>query len=260
MPSPFPGMDPYLEPPGLWPNVHTSLMIALRDELAPQLRPRYYVAVEERTVQLSSDDLLFATRPDLTVVAAPTAAEPPLHAPSIPATEEVTVEVPLPDVIREVYLEIRAVDTDQVITVIELRSPTNKLVGEGRRQYERKRLELLCTLTHLVEVDLLRAGQPMPFRGAPQGAAYRILISRAPQRPSAQVFLCGIRQPIPSFQLPLQPGDAEPVVALNQLLHSLYDRAGYDLRIDYTPPPPPPDLAPDEHAWLDARLREVELR
>ncbi len=57
MPTPFPGMDPYLEHPSLWPNVHSSLIIALRDELAPQLRPRYYVAVEERTVRLGGEDV-----------------------------------------------------------------------------------------------------------------------------------------------------------------------------------------------------------
>ena len=57
MPSPFPGMDPYLERASLWPNVHNSLIIALRDDLASRLRPRYYVAVEERTVRLTPDDL-----------------------------------------------------------------------------------------------------------------------------------------------------------------------------------------------------------
>lgn len=260
MPSPFPGMDPYLEAASLWPNVHNSLIIALRDDLAPRLRPRYYVAVEERTVQLSSDDLLFATRPDLAVVEAPAYADSPLLAHARSEIEAITVEVPLPDDIREVYLEIRTADTDQVVTVVELLSPSNKLSGEGRRQYERKRLELFGTLTHLVEVDLLRAGQSMPMRGAPRNSAYRILISRASQRPRAQLLLFGIRQPIPAFQLPLQRGDDEPVVELNQMVHLLYDRAGYDLRIDYTRDPPLPEVAGDDAVWLDTYLKATGVR
>jgi hypothetical protein len=256
-------LDPYLEAPALWPNVHNSLIVALRDELAPRLRPRYYVAVEERTLRLSSDDLMIATRPDIAVVQPSDTAEyPPLSpaAPGTQANEAITVEVPLPDDIREAYLEIRTADTDTVITVIEMLSPTNKLPGEGRSQYERKRLELFGTLTHVVEIDLLRAGQPMPMRGAPQQADYRILVSRATQRPRATLFLFGMRQPIPAFRLPLQPADDEPLVALNQIAHTLYDRAGYDLRINYAQEPPPPALSPDDAAWLAAHLQAAGLR
>lgn len=260
MPSPFLGMDPYLEAPGLWPNVHNSLIVALRDDLAPRLRPRYYVALEERTVRLSSDDLAFVTRPDIAVVRPSDSREHPRHSIATPTAEVISVEVPLPDDIREVYLEIRTTDTDQVITVIELLSPTNKLVGEGRQQYERKRLEIFGTLTHFVEIDLLRAGQPMPIRGVAPHAGYRILVSRAPQRPRAELFVFGIQQAIPDFYLPLQSGDAEPVVTLNQIVHTLYDRAGYDLRIDYTQPPPPPALLPQDAAWLDEHLKAAGVR
>ena len=83
------------------------------------------------------------------------------------------------DEIQETYLEPRDVSTDRVVTVIEILSPTNKLPGEGRRQYEQKRMNLLATYTHLVEIDLLRAGQPLPMRGLQGQSAYRILISRA---------------------------------------------------------------------------------
>lgn len=259
MPSPFPGMDPYLEAPGLWPNVHNSLIVALRDDLAPRLRPRYYVALEERTVRLSSDDIVFVTRPDVAVAQASERQEQPLRAASAPIVEAMTVEVPLPDDVREVYLEIRTANTDHVITVLELLSPTNK-VGEGRQQYERKRLEIFGTLTHLVEIDLLRAGQPMPLRGFTQHNGYRILVSRASQRPKAELFAFGIQQAIPDVHLPLQSGDDEPVIALNHMLHTLYDRAGYDLRIDYRKAPPPPALSPDDAAWLDEHLKAAGRR
>jgi hypothetical protein len=31
MPSPFPGMDPYLENPEFWPGVHNRLIVAIID-------------------------------------------------------------------------------------------------------------------------------------------------------------------------------------------------------------------------------------
>jgi hypothetical protein len=250
-------MDPYLERASLWPNVHNSLIIALRDELAPMLRPRYYVAVEERTVRLGLDNLLFAARLDVAVVRSPSRVA------EAPATYEpsgiVTVELPLPDEVHEVYLEIHDVGPDRVVTVFEILSPTNKEPGEGRRQYEQKRLALLGTLTHLVEIDLLRSGHPMPMRGYIGQSDYRILVSRAERRPRADLLPFGLRQPIPAFQLPLLAGDAEPEVDLNRLLHALYDRAGYDLRIDYRAEADPP-LAEADMAWADALLRGAGLR
>ncbi len=258
MPTPFPGMDPYLERADIWPNVHNSLVIAMRDELAPLLRPRYYVAVEERTVRLDSDDLLFAMRPDVAVARAPTPQPDTSSLNSTGAIQAVVVELPLPDDIHEVYLEIRDVGTDQVITVVEFLSPTNK-VGEGRRQYEHKRYGILGTLAHLVEIDLLRFGQPMPMRGYAGTSDYRILVSRAEQRPRAELLPFGVRQPIPSFQLPLQKGDDEPEVHLNSMVHALYDRAGYDLRIDYRADPQPP-LNGAAAEWADKLLRAAGLR
>ncbi|RMF26349.1 MAG: DUF4058 family protein, partial [Chloroflexi bacterium] len=61
-----------------------------------------------------------------------------------------------------------------------------------------------------------------------------------------------------TFPLPLRPGDEEPLVDLNALLHALYDRAGYDLSIDYTRPPVPP-LEGEDATWAAARLRDARL-
>jgi hypothetical protein len=157
-------MDPYLERADIWPNVHNSLVIAMRDELAPRLRPRYYVAVEERTVRLDVDDLLFAVRADVAVARSPLPQPGTALSTTPQAVQAVVVELPMPDDIHEIYLEMRDVGTDQVVTAVEFLSPTNK-IGEGRRQYEHKRHGILGTLTHLVEIDLLRFGQPMPMRG-----------------------------------------------------------------------------------------------
>jgi len=241
MPTPFPGMDPYLEQPALWPDVHNGLIAELRNTLVPQLRPRYYVALEERTYLAAPTGLTFVSRPDVTVVGASTSAanQTPLVDKSLTGVatlEPVIVELPVPEPVRETYLEVRLAQTHTVITVLELLSPANKRPGEGRQQYERKRLHVLATSTHLVEIDLLRAGEPMPMstRGRDVTSDYRLLISRAEHRPCAVLLPCTVHDPIPSFRLPLQPDDSEPLVDLNHVLHVLYDRAGYDLRLDYS--------------------------
>lgn len=259
MSTPFPGMDPYLERADLWPNVHTSLIVAIRDDLAPRLRPRYYVAVEERTVRLGPDDLTFAVRPHVAVAhSLPPAGEQRAH-PAGGAPGVITVELPLPEELRETYLEIRETGGDRVVTVVGILSPTNKGLGDGRRQYEQKCLGILGTLTHLVEIDLLRAGQVPPMRGYAGQGDYRLLISRAEHRPRATLLPFGVRQPIPAFRLPLQAGDEEPEVDLTRLLHLLYGRAGYDLRLDYRDEAEPPPEGEDAE-WADALLRAAGLR
>jgi hypothetical protein len=251
-------MDPYLEQRALWPDVHNSLITALRDDMAPRLRPRYFVAVEERTYIDGSRGLTFAGRPDVTVLQVREAATRYQTGLWDRQSGVAVVELPVPDTIHELYLEIREQD-DRVVTVVEVLSPANKMPGEGRDLYERKRMRVLSSLTNLVEIDLLRIGQPMAVRGNGHPAPYRILVSRAASRPWGELYYFGVRNPIPEFVLPLQPGDAEPVVALNQLLHALYDRAGYDLRIDYRQEPEPP-LEQEDVLWSDALLRQAALR
>jgi hypothetical protein len=257
VPSPFPGMDPYLEHPTLWPGVHNGLIAALQLFLAPQLRPRYYVAMEERLYITEPDQRVFVGRPDLAVVGHPEAETVLQPAPS--ASSVLTVQVPLPDEVRETYLEVRETGTDDVVTVLEILSPTNKRLGRGRRLYEDKRMEVLASRTHLVEIDLVRAGEPMPITGHGSASEYRILVSRGDCRPNATLYAFGLCQPIPPFSLPLKPGDQEPTVDLGEILHDLYDRASYDLRLDYKGDPDPP-LPSAEAVWADQWLRQKGLR
>jgi hypothetical protein len=160
---------------------------------------------------------------------------------------------------RETYLEVRETGTDYVVTVLECLSPTNKRPGRGRRIYEDKRVDVLASRTHLVEIDLIRAGEPMPIMGNGRASDYRILVSRGDCRPNATLYAFGVHQPIPTFPLPLKPGDQEPTVDLGSLLHNLYDQASYDLRLDYTGAPDPP-LSPAAAAWADQLLRQKGLR
>lgn len=258
MRTPFPGMDPYLERPESWQGFHNSLIAAVALDLAPRLRPRYYVATEERTYLYTPDRSTFIGRPDLNVIG-PTLQEAHPAWVIEPVAGVVRVELPIPDSVREAYLEIRQVGDDEVVTALEILSPANKLPGGGRRQYEQKRLVVLGSLTNLVEIDLLRVGEPMPMRGNGHGHHYRILVSRARQRPGADLYAFSVREPIPDFPLPLQPSDAEPLVELNRVLHDLYERAGYDLRINYRSEATP-SLAGEDAVWADALLRRAGLR
>jgi hypothetical protein len=247
MESPFPGMDLYLEHPSLWPDVHNRLITAMADDVSERVAPRYYAGLERRTYLLKADGLVLVGRPALAVAAA---AEVPVLTPQ-PAATSVTVlevEVPMPDEVSENFLEIHEVKTGKLITVLELLSPVNKLHKQGREAYEWKRGDVFRSWTNLVEIDLLRAGDPMPVVGAQVQSDYRILVSRGTQRPRAALIAFTLRQPIPAFRLPLLPGDDEPEVALNRILHALYRRARFDLRLDYTQPPIPP-LAEADAAW-----------
>jgi len=143
--------------------------------------------------------------------------------------------------------------------LIEILSPTNKESKDGRLQYERKRRKVLASATSLVEIDLLRGGKPFAMKVLGQSSAktsdYRIVISRSWQRPSADLYLFSVRQPIPSFLIPLRPGEQEPVLPLNRILHELYDQGGYDLAIEYTDPADPP-LATEDALWAAQLLTQ----
>jgi len=171
MPSPFPGMNPYLEHPAFWSSFHTRLMVAIAEAIEPQLSPQYYVEVESRTYQSDeSDEELLIGIPDA-IVFSKQADISRREMPSAEATAVATqprpetVIVPMPIEVKERYLEVREMDTDEVIAVIELLSPQNKRSGEGRTAYEKKRRLILGSETHLVELDLLRAAKPMTLFG-----------------------------------------------------------------------------------------------
>jgi hypothetical protein len=167
-------MDPYLEHPALWPDVHNRLMAALADDLSERVAPRYYVGLERRTYLLKADDLVFVGRPDLAVAPA---SGPPVVAPQ-PATTStlvLEVDVPMQDEVSENFLEIHEVKTGKLITIVELLS-----------------------------------------------------------------------------------GDAEPEVSLNHILHDLYRRARFNLRLDYSQPPVP-SLSEADRVWAQELIQASGL-
>ena len=267
---PFPGMNPYFEHSSLWPNIHLGLINAIQVDLTPKVVPTYYVTAEERTYIAAIDPDTLTGRVDVAVLKPQRAtgssgvslAEP--VAASSGAFEQlltypVIVETPMTEEIREYYLEIRQTSTDEVVTVIEVLSPANKRTGIGRSQYKKKREQVLSSLTNLIEIDLLRSGKPFDVSPQYEAYQYRILVSRGWQRPRGELYPFNVTHPIPEFPVPLQRGEAEPILNLGHLLESIYTQSRYDLRINYAENPVP-EFDQKDQQWLDATLRETGHR
>ena len=258
MPSPFPGMNPYLEQAELWSEVHSRAIVAAAIAIEPELNPNYRVAVEKRIYLSASCELVGI--PDISLVSKQSNPTPPVSGTAtLTRTEPIPVLLPLPETVEESYLEIREMPSGRVITVIELLSPKNKSAGEGRNAYETKRQQLLGSRTNLVEIDLLRSGKPMPILGVTQRTDYRILVSRGSQLPQAELYAFSVRDPIPALRVPLQPLDAEPELDLQAVLMGVYNQARFDLAINYCQEPRPPLKAADRE-WADNLLREQGVR
>jgi Protein of unknown function (DUF4058) len=259
MPNPFPGMNPYLESPEFWPEVHSRLIVAIADALVPQLMPKYRVAIEKRIYEIKSEQSLLVGIPDVSIQRNPIPRNSsPSNVAVATRTAPLKVQLPMFEEVREAYLEIRDIASREVVTVIEVLSPANKRPGKGREMYEEKRYKVFGSRSHLVEIDLLRIYQPLPVFGDNIDGSYRILVSRADCRPTADLYLFNLPDVIPAFALPLRGGDVEPMVDLQALLNTVYDRAAYDITLDYTAQLVPA-LSESDPAWADSLLRETSL-
>ena len=266
--NPFPGMNPYLERPGLWPDVHTSIIVGLRDFLGPRLRPDYGVRIQQRVSLIprspksliptvDGDSFAYLTLWCWRVKTAPPLSEIEMTEPK-PGASAVAVQLPAVELMPQRYLEVLRVDGLEVVAVIELLSPSNKS-GDDRKDYLAKRAEVKSSSAHLVEIDLLRAGPPMPVIGdVPQGC-YRVIVANARLRPQADLYAFGMREPVPDFVLPLGKGSEGVQIDLNQVLSAIYAHGTYEMFIDYRQDPEPP-LSNADRAWLDQLLREKGLR
>ncbi len=259
MSSPFPGMNPYLESPEFWSGIHGRIIVFLADVLSPQVRPKYFIAIEERVYETTSDDILVGI-PDVVVQRSQTATNSQAEvAIATTSTQPSTVTLPIPQTVKERYLEVRKVGTKEVVAVIEVLSPKNKRTGEGRNAYEIKRNRVLTSSTHLIEIDLLRTGEPMAMLDNDIQSDYRILVSRSYKRPKADLYAFNLKETIPTFPLPLREGDREPIIDLQDLINGIYDRASYDLVIDYSQEAVP-KLSEENKVWVDGVLKEKGLR
>lgn len=245
MSSPFPGMDPYLENPALWPNVHGRLIVAIADTLSPLLLAKYQPIIEESVYRTSDSSSVMVGVPDVSVQKTgqesqvanlATAVAEPITSSS--STAPVVVELPIPATLRQRFIEIRNTVNQEVVTVIEVLSPANKR-GDGRLRYLQKRERILESQANLVEVDLLHRGDAMPTVQGDVLSHYRILVSAAQQRPQALLYPVNLPQPLPQVPIPLRAEDKEPAVDFQAMLDQVYQLSGYEFSIDYNQPPKP---------------------
>ncbi len=223
MPSPFPGMNPYLEQEHVWQDFHDTMIPMIRERLSPQVSPNYLVKIEEH---------IYIHEP---------AAEQRIRA------ADVEIE-------HETFLEIRDRDDNELITVIELLSPTNKKAGPDRDQFLSKRLHILRSSAHYVEIDLLRGWQRMPCEQA-SSCDYCVLVSRVEGRPQAGFWPVRLRDKLPKIPIPLRPPHADAYLDLQEVLHGVYDRAYYK---DYIyKGKPTPALSASDGVWADSVLQVV---
>jgi hypothetical protein len=258
MPSPFPGMDPYLEG-SLWMSVHTQLSVEIARQLTPKLLPRYAALTPERFVFDTFEDVGISEGnilPDVDVVLSGL----PGASPSGTAVAEAPLRLAteMPTAIPHVTVEIRDTRNRELVAVIEVLSPTNKR-GEGRTEYLAKRRRILLSTAHLMEVDLLRAGQRIPMHQPLPPAPYFIFLCRESQRPLTEVWPIPLDRPLPSVPVPLRGEDPDVTLDLQRAITDVYDNFGYAMLADYTQPPEPP-LPPAQLAWSDERLRAAGLR
>ncbi len=186
MPSPFPGMDPYLESPVIWPDVHHGLISESQPQQNPHLRPRYVARVELRDYISDDDDpgrqVLI---PDLRVERSPgrKGMKQPKKEPALAAVEPLILRTLMDEEIQEAFLKIIHVETEELVTLIEVLSPTNKIRGSsGRKSFMEKRQEIMNTEVNWVEIDLLRAGVHSVTDPPLPPSDYCILVSRGDQR------------------------------------------------------------------------------
>lgn len=257
MPSPFPGMDPYLEDPALWPDVHHGLISEMQAVLNRQVRPKYHVRVEERVyISDENDPGRKVIIPDLRLRSTDSGGGPTFSTSTesgAAVAEPIILTTLIEDEIHEARLEVIDSAQRSVVTVIEILSPTNKIVGSrGRASYAQKRVEVMQSPSHFVEIDLLREGVSIQTRELLPKADYYVHVSKEEQRPKGIVWPILLPQQLPVINIPLLPEDSDVKLDLQMVLHSVYERAAYDLEIDYHRPPTP--SLPAEHIEWAKRL------
>lgn len=271
MPSPFPGMDPFVEQNPLFQELHTQILAEMQATLQPQLRPKYVARLERHLSEGSVWDASPSTvslerrEPDVTIIAGSTGRHAGstalLAKPSGSAREELE-----PDELelrkqRRIVIYVQK-SPRLAVTGIELLSPGNKQRGAvARDRYLEKRSSALHGGLHWVEIDLLRGGlrPPIPV-SVPRSADYLAYVAQATETGwNHLLYSWSLRDPLPTLPIPLL-GDDQARLDLGHCFSTAYDRIAADDEVNYAAPPPPPRLRKADAGWVDRLLRERGFR
>lgn len=279
--SPFPGMDPYLEAPDIWPDFHHALAVAISSMLNILLPAPYYARLQKRP-ELG---LILGEEVDHRIMAGVSVLHYPpqkqsgsllresgvvmLDQPRTEATAGVELRIQT-DPIQHHYVEILDAERGhKLVTLIEIVSPSNKHPGPDRRAYETKQYEVLSSEANLIELDLLRSGQrllPYPELAVAVDSLapdYLVLLNRSRLRQDywMDYTLYPVRLPesLPCIPIPLAGADPDILLDLQIGMNRVYRAGPYRRAIDYTRLPDPL-LSEADAAWAEERLRAVGLR
>lgn len=263
MPSPFPGMDPYLE--SHWRDVHHRLITYASDAIQEALPPDLRARVEERVVLEGQEGMGGWLAPDIRVIQH---IRPRQGGTATVEQREATAHFLMDrprERLTEGYIEIiDASSGNKIVTIVEVLSPSNKTPGDNLEEYRRKQEEILQSDTNLVEIDLLRAGRhvvAIPRDNIPtaQRPRYLVCVCRATVPTKAEVYLISLAQPLPTIKVPLRPTDADVHLDLQALIEQCYRKGRYEVDLDYSRDPEPP-LTGSDALWAAELLRSKGLR
>jgi hypothetical protein len=259
MASPFPGMDPWLERPMVFPDVHLSLVYLLKAAVNAGL-PRGYTISTSNRVWV---DIEARRELDVGVFGPDNVPEGQAAVTTMTAAGLVVIETDedLSDPIEEPYLEIVSDEGDRLVTAIEVVSRANKTAGDhGRNSYTHKQTEYRLSNVNLVEIDLLRGG---PHTTAVPESRLRaigpydyhvcIMLVGAPR----QFLVAPIKlaDKLPAIPIPLDPGVPPITVDLQRVFDRCYDEGGFDRIAKYDRKQPDPQLTPEQQTWAEGILR-----
>ena len=256
---PFPGMDPYFEGQ-LWKDFHDSFVPAVRQALMRVLPDRYLAVIERRVILTSDPDERLAVFDDAVLLTGGDVGGPRRGAAAVLESPRVGTSfsaLPPLEEDEEIYVEIIEADDRRTVTALEVLSPTNKR-GDGRGEYLQKRNATVRTPVHLVEIDLLRGDRPLPTARPLPSTDYRVLVSRADERPTLRVTSWNLPDPLPIVDIPLAPGDGGVALDLGTAFADTYRLNQYRRILDYRQEVAP-ELPSDQAAWVAERLAVAGL-
>ena len=260
MPCPFPGMDPYLERSPIWPDFHDSLIYCLRGALVPLLRPKFAVLTQVRLYVTESEPPVF---PDVAFVQTASPGPKAGGATVMELDSPVVFEL-WREEIRQPLLEIvEPAAGNRVVTAIEVLSPDNKQTGAGRSSYLQKREEFWNSGVNLVEIDLLRQGDPtvrVATEKLERLRPWHYLVAVTRRWPSRQeVYAVPLPRRLPRIAVPLGAEDADVGLDLQAVFTRCWDEGPYPELLKYDGPPPG-KLSPEEVQWCEQQLRAGGFR
>jgi Protein of unknown function (DUF4058) len=227
MPSPFPGMDPYLEGEKIWPAFQHHLIACLYQTLLPGLVDRYRARVGQRKYATAQALFTSVIRED--------------H--------------------DEEFIEIRQRNDSRLITLVDVVSPANKTTLSGRQAYLEKRKEAKAANANLVDIDLVMQGQPMldySREGLPEWD-HAVTVTRATLPERYEIYTATLQKKLPKFRLPLAGDDRENVLDLQTTFARCFDQGNFISMIDYLRDPPT-KLCDEDRRWMHEMLRHQKLR